>query len=88
MPRAKASHCLRRISQGEPRAPLPLRHSECADLSAEIFHVQAAAFDDAFQRADGNGFVAVHGHNHLSAIRMTPFLMAAGLSYQHKAVLA
>ena len=29
MSRAKASHCLRRISQGEPRAPLPLRHSEC-----------------------------------------------------------
>ena len=29
MPRAKASHCLRRISQGKPRAPLPLRHSEC-----------------------------------------------------------
>jgi hypothetical protein len=26
MPRAKASHCLRRISQGEPRAPLPRRH--------------------------------------------------------------
>ena len=35
MPRAKASHCLRRISQGEPRAPLPLLHSECvaADVS-------------------------------------------------------
>ena len=29
MPSAKASHCLRRISQGEPRDPLPLRHSEC-----------------------------------------------------------
>ena len=28
MPRAKASHCLRRISQGKPRAPLPLRHSD------------------------------------------------------------
>jgi hypothetical protein len=28
MPRAKASHCLRRISQGEPRDPLPLRHAE------------------------------------------------------------
>jgi len=31
-----------------------------ADLSTEIFHVQAAAFNDAFQRADGNGFAAVH----------------------------
>jgi hypothetical protein len=29
MPCAKASHCLRRISQGKPRAPLPLRNSEC-----------------------------------------------------------
>ena len=29
MPRAKASHCLRRISQGEPRDPLPLRNLEC-----------------------------------------------------------
>src|ERR1039458_4817135 len=37
MPRAKASHCLRRISQGEPRAPLlPLRHSECAPPSSRL----------------------------------------------------
>ena len=28
MPRAKAFHCFRRISQGEPRAPLPLRNAE------------------------------------------------------------
>jgi hypothetical protein len=39
-----------------------------ADFSAEVFHVQAAAFNDAFQRPDGNGFVSVHGHNHLPAI--------------------
>jgi len=31
MPRAKASHYLRRISQGEPRAPLSRRHSECGE---------------------------------------------------------
>ena len=59
-----------------------------ADFSAEVFHVQAAALDDAFQRADGNGFASVHGHNHLPAISMTPFLMAAGLRHQFKAVLA
>jgi hypothetical protein len=29
-------------------------------VSTEILHVQAAAFNDAFQRADGNGFAAVH----------------------------
>jgi len=67
------------------RAPVPRR---TADFSAEVFHVQAAAFNDAFQRADGNGFVAVHGHNHLPAIFMTPFLMAAGLCNQHEAMLA
>jgi hypothetical protein len=59
-----------------------------ADLSAEFFHAQAAAFDDAFQRADGDGFVSVHGHDHLPAIGMTPFLMAAGLRHQSKAVPA
>jgi len=59
-----------------------------ADLSTEIFHVQAAAFDDAFQRPDRNGFASVHGHNHLPAIFVTPFLMAAGLRHQFKAVPA
>ena len=56
--------------------------------SAELFHVQAAAFDDAFQRADGDGFAAVHGHNQLTAIFVTLFLMAAGLRHQLKAVPA
>jgi len=41
-------------------------------LSAEIFHAQAAAFDDAFQCADGNGFAAVHATSP-AAIFMTPF---------------
>ena len=59
-----------------------------ADFLAEVFHVQAAAFNDAFQRADGNGFVSVHGHNHLPAIYVTPFLMTAGLRHQFKAVPA
>jgi hypothetical protein len=61
---------------------------QIADLSTEIFHVQAVAFDDAFQRPDRNGFASVHGHNHLPAIFVTPFLMAAGLRHQFKAVPA
>src|SRR5277367_5353620 len=56
--------------------------------STKIFHVQAAAFNDAFQRADGNGFAAVHGHNHLPSVFVTPFLVAAGLPHQFKAMLA
>ena len=46
---------------------------------SKILHVQAAAFNDAFERAEGNGFAAVHGHNHLPAILVPPFLVAAGL---------
>lgn len=36
----------------------------------------------------GNGFAAVHGHNRLPSVCMTPFLVAAGLPYQFKAMLA
>ena len=43
---------------------------------------------DAFQRADGDWFVSVHGHNHLPAIFVSPFLMAAGLRHQSKAMPA
>jgi hypothetical protein len=57
-------------------------------LSAESFHVQTTAFNDAFQSADGNGFAPMHGHDHLLAIFMTPFLVTSGLSHQRKAVLA
>lgn len=57
-------------------------------LSAKIFHVQATAFNDAFQRADRDGFVSVHGDNDLPAVLMAPFLVTAGLSNELKAVLA
>ncbi len=55
---------------------------------AEVFRAQPASFDDAFQRADGDGFVAVHGDDDLAATRMTPLLMAAFLANHRKAVLA
>jgi hypothetical protein len=45
--------------------------------STKIFDVQTAAFDDAFERADGDGFVAVCGHDNLASIGMTPFLVTA-----------
>jgi hypothetical protein len=44
--------------------------NEGKENSAEIFHVQTATLNDAFQSADGNGFAPVHGHDHLSAIFM------------------
>jgi hypothetical protein len=48
--------------------------------SAENFHAQAAAFDDAFQRANRNRLAAVHGHNHLPSVFVSPFLVAARLT--------
>ena len=54
--------------------------------SPEIFHIQAAAFDDAFQCANRNRFIAVHGHDDLATILVSPFLMAAGLSNAEKAM--
>ena len=60
-----------------------------AELSlAEFFHIDAAAFDDAFQRAEGDGFAAVHGDDDLMPIGVPPFLMAALLRDQGKAVAA
>jgi hypothetical protein len=55
--------------------------------SAKFLNVQAAAFNDAFQGADGNGFAPVHGHDHLPAIFMTPFLVTPGLRHQREAML-
>ena len=52
----------------------------------ECFHVQAAAFNDAFERADGNGFAAVHGYDCLPSIDMTPLLMATLLAHERKTV--
>ena len=55
---------------------------------AEIFHRQPAAFDDALERADGDGFGSMHGHNDLMAAGAPPFLVAAPLGIAHKTSLA
>jgi hypothetical protein len=56
--------------------------------STKGIHVQAAAFDNAFQSADGNGFASMHCNDHLAAIFMTPFLVAPRLGNHHKTILA
>ena len=58
------------------------------DFSEEIFHGQAAAFNDTFQSADGNGFAAVDGYYHLPTAFVTLFLVTAGLRDQAEAVFA
>jgi len=55
---------------------------------SEICHIQTAAFNDTFERAEGNGFAAMHSYNHLAAIFMPPFLVAAGLCNQNKTVVS
>jgi hypothetical protein len=57
-------------------------------MLAEIIGAQLAAFDNAFERTDGDGFAAVVRHNYLSAIRMPPFLVASFLPYLHEAMAA
>ena len=66
------------------------KHSraERGTKSAEIIRIQAAAFDDAFQRADGDGFAAVLGDDDLSSVGMPPFLMAAALVHEEETMLA
>ena len=54
--------------------------------SAEVVHIHSAAFDDVLERADGDGFTAVHRDDHLPAIRVTPFLMAAALDEKKETV--
>ncbi len=56
--------------------------------SPEIFHRQSASLHDALERAEGNRFAAVHGHNDLAAVGVTPLLMAALLAHQQKTVPA
>lgn len=54
--------------------------------SPKIIHAQAAALGDAFEGTDGDGFASVHGHDHLPAIGVTPFLVAAFLADHVEAV--
>jgi hypothetical protein len=55
---------------------------------SENLHVQAAALDDAFQRANRDRFAAVHGHDYLSPVCVPPFLVAARLTDAEKTVQA
>lgn len=56
--------------------------------STKCIYAQSAAVNNAFQRANGNGFAGVHCHDHLAAILVPPFLVAAGLGNHHKTILA
>jgi hypothetical protein len=54
----------------------------------EVIHRQTAAVDNAFERADGDGFVAVLGYDHLPAIGVTPFLVTAFLAHHAESMAA
>ena len=56
--------------------------------STKGIHVQAAAFNHAFQSADGEGFAAMHCHDHLASVFVTPFLVAARLGNHRKTMFA
>ena len=45
----------------------------------KLFHLDSAPLDDAFQRPNRDRFGSVEGHNHLSPVRISPLLVAAGL---------
>src|SRR2546425_9467192 len=49
------------------------------DLS-KIFHAQSTSLNDAFERSNWDRLAAVHGDDHLPAVRVPPFLMAAFLA--------
>ena len=78
----------------EAQRPAPVRRLQnfiyCPHRvrSPEVVRTQPASLDDAFECADGNGFVAVDRHDHLPAVGMTPFLMAAFLADRHKSMPA
>ncbi len=76
----------------ETQPPLPVRrlhnfiYCPRRNRSTKLVHAQAASLNDAFECADGNGFVAVHGHDHLPPIGVTPFLVASFLADLREAV--
>jgi hypothetical protein len=54
--------------------------------STKGIHIQAAAFNNTFQGADGKCFAAMHCHDHLAAIFVTPFLVTARLGNHRKTI--
>lgn len=55
-------------------------------FSPKVVDLEAAAFNDAFEGANWNRLVSVSGDNHLTAIFVPPFLMAAVLVGQSEAI--
>jgi hypothetical protein len=55
--------------------------------STKCIHVEAAAFDDVFERANRDWFAAVISDDHLPSVRMSPFLMTAALASENESVL-
>jgi hypothetical protein len=55
---------------------------------AKVVHVQAAAFNNALERSDGNILGSVNRHDDLASIGMTPFLMASRLANQTKTMMS
>jgi hypothetical protein len=53
----------------------------------KYIHVEAAAFDDVFERANRDWFAAVIGNDDLPPVRMSPFLMTATLAHEDESVL-
>ncbi len=51
-----------------------------AVLLAKVVHRQTASLDNALECADGDRFAAMHRHDHLAAVRMSPFLVASFLA--------
>jgi len=76
----------------ESQPPLPERqvhnfiHCTPTARLPECVHAQTASLDYALQCAYGDGFAAVHGQNHLPAVGVAPFLMAAFLADHDKSM--
>lgn len=54
--------------------------------STKYLHVEAAAFDDVFERPNRDWFAAVIDNDDLPPVRMSPFLMTAALAGEDESV--
>ena len=83
------------MDRGAKNAPSPRfvrRSPQPGNLSLswlpKVLHGQPAAFNDAFECPDRDWLAVVHGDDNLSAVGVTPFLMAPALANAGKPVLA
>jgi hypothetical protein len=75
----------------ESQPKMGVRNLAAFDMGSrlsEIIRVQPASINDALECAYGKGLIAVHGHDNLPTVGMTPFLVAALLADHAKAVAA